>query len=136
MSEYQPEFGQMTFGQPWQPHAASELLEAALRSIDHELCRVMGNRLQKEYDSPFGNTGNRYECETFKAHAYSWADDVTQEFNFAWRDLRVSWYKYLGRGMSVNRAVTPDEIDTLLNDCLAAVRALPEDAPGHDADVS
>lgn len=109
---FRPEFGQMLFGQPSQSFAAPEILEAVFGRIDDELSRVMWNVNQEEYASPFSNSGNRFECDTFKVHAYDWGSD-DQPWNFAWRDLRVSWYKYMGRGMSANMEVSPDLADML-----------------------
>lgn len=126
MTQYMPELGQAAFGQPFHEIAAGAYIEAALNAIRHDLDRVMWNREQKEYDSPFGNTGNSFSNDTFEAIAYSWSDDE-QPYNFAWRDVRISWYKYLGRGMSMNRAVTPDEAAGMLDDCLASLRAFDEE---------
>jgi hypothetical protein len=118
---YQPELGQMIFGQPSQSYEGSELLDAALRAISNELDRAMWNIEQEEYSSPFDNTGNRFECDTFKAHAYSWGDDE-QPWNFKWRDVEISWYKWSGRGLSTNKPLPPDLISEMLDDCLGAVR--------------
>lgn len=119
--QYQPELGQAIFGQPHQAFEGSDLLEAALRSIGDEICRVMWNERQEEFDNPFFNTGNRYESPVFSVHAYSWSDDE-QPWNFKWRDLRVSWYKHVGRGLSANMDVTPQLISEMLNECLVDLR--------------
>lgn len=128
MTEYQPELGQMCFGQPFKRFAGSELLEAALRSISNELDRVMWNIEQKEYASPFDNSGNvpGFVCPTFSAHAYSWGDEE-QPYNFKWRDVEISWYKWSGRGLSVNQNLTPEKIAEMLGDCLGAVRQYEKD---------
>lgn len=118
---YQPELGQAVFGQPYKEFAGSELLEAALHSISNELERAFWNISQKEYDSPFYNTGNQFDCATFSAHAYSWGDD-DQPWNFKWQDVEISWYKHCGRGLSVNQDIKPDRISEMLDDCLRAVR--------------
>ena len=111
----------MIFGQPHKQFGVSEIVEAALRAIDHELVRVMENKQHKEYSSPFDNTGATFKCDTFEANAYSWGDDE-QPFNFKWRDIEISWYKYCGRGMSANKQITPDMASDMLNDCVAALR--------------
>ena len=123
MNQYQPELGQMAFGQPHKEYEGSELLEAALRAIGYELERVMGNIHQREYSSPFDNSGNveGFVCPTFSAHAYSWGDE-DQPYNFKWRDVEISWYKWSGRGLSVNKPLSPDLISEMLDACLAAVR--------------
>ncbi len=42
--------------------------------------------------------------------------------NFRCGDFEVSWYKYLGRGMSMNRAVSEAESVQILTRCLESVR--------------
>jgi hypothetical protein len=81
MKEYEPELGQAVFGQPWKQYGASHLVIAALDLINRELCRIQWNIHQKEYDSPFHNTGNQFECDTFEVNAYDWGDDE-QPYNF------------------------------------------------------
>jgi len=63
--------------------------------------------------NPFENTGHKYKGKCFEVEAYSWDDD-DQKYNFKWRDIEVSWYKYLCRGMEVNREVSEDEIKNML----------------------
>lgn len=116
---YEPELGQMIFGQPYKTFRVSNIVDAALCRIRDSLDRVMWNVHQKEYESPFGNTGNSFKCDTFEVCAYSWGDEE-QPFNFKWRDVEISWYKYLGRGMSANKEIKPDLAAELLNDCLEA----------------
>ena len=124
---YEPELGQMAFGQPWKEYEVPEIWVAALSHLSDELGRAMWNRSQVEYHSPFGNTGERFDCPAFSAHAYSWSDD-DQKWNFKWRDVEISWYKWLGRGMSANMQLTPDMAAEMLVECLHAVRAL-DDKP-------
>lgn len=119
---YQPELGQMMFGQPSQELECPEWLEAYLWMIDTELSRVMWNVHQEEWDSPFSNTGNSYKNDTFEVEAYSWDDETPQPFNFKWKDIQISWYKHCGRGMSVNKKVTHKEGERLLNACLKSIR--------------
>ena len=121
MNDYEPELGQALFGQPYKEYDVSNLLHAALQSIDAELDRVMGNVTQKEYHSPFANSGNDFKCDAFEVDAYSWDETIEQKYNFKWRDIEISWYKYLGRGMSVNRVMSNDYIAQMLDDCLLAL---------------
>lgn len=120
MSNYIPELGQAVFGQPSQAYACGNYIEAALMMIRDELDRVMGNITQKSYNSPFNNSGERFECDVFKVHAYSWGDEP-QPWNFTWKDVEISWYKWLGRGMSINRTLLPDECAIMLDECLSAL---------------
>lgn len=113
MTTYEPELGQMAFGQPWQEFQCPAYLEFALECIRYALLTV------HDVD-PFGNTGQHFKCSAFETHAYSWADEE-QAFNFAYDDIRISWYKYLGRGTTVNRHVTKEETIQLLRDCLKEI---------------
>ena len=124
MSEYEPELGQALFGQPYKEYGASDLLIAALREIGRELDRVMWNIHQKVYSSPFDNTGNSFKCDVFEAEAYSWNEDYDQQFNFKWHDVEVSWYKYLGRGTTVNQKISNNKISEMLDDCLSAIQKM------------
>jgi hypothetical protein len=121
MKEYEPELGQLCFGQPWKQYEASNLVIAALDLINRELCRIQWNIHQKEYDSPFHNTGNSFRCDSFEVMAYDWGDDE-QPYNFKWKDVEISWYKYHGRGETVNQDIVPDRINEMLDDCMVALK--------------
>lgn len=123
---YEPEIGQMLFGQPHQRFEVPLYVEAALRAISAELDRVMWNLHgeEYEYESPFANTGNRFECDTFKVHAYDWNEDHHQAWNFKWKDIEISWYKHYRRGASINREIGPAECAVMLFECHEAVTRL------------
>lgn len=127
---YTPELGQMVFGQPHKPNAVPAIWEAALAMVRDELGRVLWNIHQEEYDSPFGNTANRFECPAFAVEAYSWGDEE-QPWNFKWGEVEIGWYKYFGRGMSANRPLTPDLAAEMLDACLAALRAYEREKLPH-----
>lgn len=120
MSNYKPELGQAAFGQPFKEFNVSPELESALMAIETRLCLKMAQHV-KNYDSPFANTGNKFSCGTFSVEAYSWDDDVDQPWNFKWRDVEVSWYKYFGRGMSVNQNLSIARIEEMLVECYEAI---------------
>jgi hypothetical protein len=115
----------MAFGQPFQQFNVPEIWVAALDAVNSEIERVWGNTGKRD-NGPMTNSGSRFDCDVFSAHAYDWGDDE-QPWNFKWRDVRISWYKWAGRGMSANMHLTPDMASEMLNDCLAAVRALDVD---------
>ncbi len=119
---YDPELGQMAFGQPWKRFEASELLIAALEYLREEIARVYWNNVQHKILDPFGNTGGSYETKVFRVEAYSWDEDERQPFNFKCGPIKISWYKYLGRGTSVNKELSPAEINEMLEKCLKSVR--------------
>lgn len=101
---------------------ASNLLKAALRAIEEKLETVMWNIYQKDYDSPFRNTGNKFSQPNipFEVAAYSWLDEQ-QEWNFKWKDVHITWYKHMSRGTEVNQLLTNLKIEEMLNECLAAL---------------
>lgn len=119
-------------------YPASNLLNAALFRIDDLLGKVMWNIHQEEYDSPFSNSGNTFKCDTYEVRAYDWSWDFDldtnsppQPYNFKWRDLEVTWYKYLGRSTETNRPIAPDEISEMLDDCIKATWKLDPDEFGY-----
>ena len=118
MGDYKPELGQILFGQPPKEYACSDMLDAALTFIRHRLDTVLWNRLQKEVESPFGNTGSRFDTDGLSIHSYSWSDD-DQPYNFKCGDVEVSWYKYLGRGMSANADYSPSDVSSVLSTALS-----------------
>lgn len=128
---YEPELGQLCFGQPFKEYKVSDLVIAALHEIDDKLSTVMWNIYQKEYSSPFSNTGNSFKCDTFEVEAYSWNDAMEQPYNFKWKDVEISWYKYLGRGVSSNIEISPELANQMLNECLEAVYRLEKDRDTH-----
>lgn len=108
----------------WAEYEVPDYVEAMLMSIRSELSRVLWNINQREID-PFGNTGEVFEdSPTFKVRAYDWgkADgEDPMEPNFEWKDFKVMWYKYFGRGMSCNRDMKPHEAAKMLSECLEAI---------------
>lgn len=120
MSEYEPELGQACFGQAWQPRECPLNVQRVLDALQSAWPVLLGT------PNPFSNTGERFDGKAFRAHAYSWNDDEHQDFNFAWRDVRVSWYKYLGRGTSINRRMSDAEITEMFRECMSELLLLNE----------
>lgn len=109
--------------------SVSNLCEAALYSIKRDLNRVMWNKRQTDYDSPFDNTGNvtGFKNDVFEVHAYDWNEETKQIFNFKWESVEISWYKRCGRGMSCNQELTFEKIDQMLNECTASLDKMDEE---------
>ena len=119
------ELGNMAFNPNTnQNFECEEYIIALLRELDRELSRVMWNVHQKEYDSPFDNTGNSYKNAVFEVQAYNWNDDIQQEYNFRWEDVKISWYKYLGRDTTINKPITAEYAVKMFNDCLERIRLI------------
>ena len=103
------------------------LIEAALSSIRCEMDRLYWNKNQKEMSSPFDNTGNTYHNDVFTVRAYDWQereDDADAEPNFEYADLKVYWYKYLGRGTHARcpHEITADFLEKMIKECFEAMR--------------
>jgi len=119
MDIYEPELGQEVFGQPYQKFECPEYIIALLQYLEYEI-----ELTYDEYDrkSPFRNTGNKFSNETFEVHAYSWDEEVPQPYNFKYKDIIISWYKWLGRGTTINREVTPEEAIEMFDECMKSIR--------------
>lgn len=101
---------------------SDELVISALKSIEESLDVYMWNKTQKKYSSPFRNTGNSFKNDVFEVSAYYWgADEKEMEKpNFKYKNIEISWYKYLGRGMDIPE-ITYEELDDMLNECLKSL---------------
>ena len=116
------ELGQMCFSPNTIYHYdCPDYVVALLRDIARKLDVVMWNSKQKEYDSPFGNTGNDFVCDTFEVHAYNWNEDINQPYNFKCGDIEISWYKYLGRGCTMNNKWSQSTMIEMYNKCMKAL---------------
>lgn len=100
---------------------------ALLREIDRQLDRIMWNIYQETYDSPFGNTSNSFKLGNFEIQAYNWNDDESQEYNFIYKvdktkanmpDLKISWYKYLGRDTTINQEIDSSVMVQIFDDIM------------------
>lgn len=119
---YIPELGQLAWGQPSQPLECPVYIESILRLIEKRMDIKFGwVPLTGTDGNPFRNTGGEFHNDTFQVEAYSWNEDVEQLYNFKYNDIEVSWYKYVGRGMSINRAVSHQEAAKMVTDCLKSL---------------
>ncbi len=98
-------------------HPVHASLEAAL-----EVLKNTWEVFRPNAPNPFANTSERFECATFSVHAYSWGDEA-QPWNFKWRDVEISWYKYFGRSMSTSSIVSEARTRQLVRECLPALLA-------------
>ena len=95
---------------------------ALLKDIDNRLQIAYWNKNQEEMLSPFGNTGNSYKGSNFEVQAYNWNEETEQPYNFKYKDIEISWYKYLGRGTTINGQYPPDKIIEMYNDIISEFR--------------
>lgn len=114
-----------------QEYICPEYIISLLEGIESKLETVMWNINQKEYDSPFGNTANSFELNNFGIYAYSWDEDVNQEYNFIYKvdktkanmpDLKISWYKYLGRDTTINQVIDSNVFIQIYDDIMEQLR--------------
>ena len=100
----------------------TRLIRSCLFEIERELARLYWNKDHTELNSPFQNTGDRYQCDAFRAAAYNW--DENREPNFQYKDLKCWWYKHAGRGMCAESKVpiTAEYLADMLDDCFKAMR--------------
>lgn len=128
--KYEPELGQ-SLSANYMELSCPSYVEKALGAI-----KSVMEVSKKNYYTPFSNSGEKFKNDVFEANAFDWSecmcydlpDDeckcghIEQTYNFKWKDFEVSWYKYLGRGMSINRAITQDETNKMLSECLESLR--------------
>lgn len=100
-----------------------ELIVAALKSIRQEMDRLYFNKHQKEMNSPFDNTGEVFNCPVFSVIAYRWDELDKPVANFQYKDLRVYWYKHLGRGDYAKclHELTTEDLNTMIVECKEAL---------------
>jgi len=110
-----------------QTYSCPDWVVALLRDLSRRLSRIKYNMQQTEYDSPFDNTGNEYYNGTFEVQAYNWDDDVTQPYNFKWKDVEISWYKYLGRDTTINNNYDERYLIEMYNDCKQSLEKINDD---------
>jgi len=116
MKEYEPELGQMCMGQPTQKLECPDYVAAALEYLAYFF---YDKKISQ--GNPFRNTGAKWSNFLFTVNAYDWNEDNIQPFNFKYKDIEISWYKYLGRGMSINREVSEEECWTMLKECVESI---------------
>ncbi len=129
MKNYEPELGQMIFGQPAQRYKTPIYLDVALECLQGYFSTRIDSleKLKDFIDNPFDNTGAVFKNSVFEVQAYNWNTDVEQEFNFKWRDFKVSWYKWLGRGQSMNRKISKAECYIMLKECLGSLLVMTDE---------
>lgn len=76
--------------------------------------------------------GTNIETDKFMMHRFCWCEmdncpwcwdeeehgEQKPNFHYKPTDFRVSWYKYIGRGMTMNRQISIGECSRILADCI------------------
>ena len=100
-----------------------DYITALLQDIRDDLDTLYWNEHQKEYhDNPFSNSGNvkGFNNGVFEVHSYDWGadwEDEEQQPNFACGGFKIWWYKYLGRGMYMNKNISPRKMIKIYQQC-------------------
>lgn len=100
----------------------SQLLEAGLRIIA-DACGGDSDWCEKY--------GANFENSIFRMHVYCWCEEdacpycreIDPEPNF-WHKasgLKVTWYKYIGRGMEIEGVEKPEWICNIITECLKSI---------------
>jgi len=119
MINYEPELGQSCFGNPTGEYEVSEVGKACVEHILKEVSRTFWNNNQKEWDTYVSP-----EFESIDIQPYYWGDDeeLKKRPNLKFGDVEIRWYKHPGRGLSVNKPMTPDDWHLWLNAVIEAIR--------------
>ena len=128
-NKFQPEIGQLIYGNRWDSFDCPWYVEAALRYLESVIERVEQNITQKKFISPLDNNATRYKTPVFELRSYSWVECICPEGkvnpkclsclpNFKCGPLEIRWYKYCGRGMSMNKKLNANEIAKVFKKCI------------------
>lgn len=150
MSEhYEPEIGQFTFGCAWQqfgcPDSCNDALMALTEALPsdgaspcygawHENDVFVMRRYNwdgcscgfEEAEWEFSQRDPKptaEECDAWLKEHWHLDDclDVLPNFHHKPTGLKISWYKYIGRGMSSNQKIKYQEFAAIIAQCIASL---------------
>lgn len=98
-----------------------EYIISLLEGIDSLMQALYLNKHKERMDSPFSNTAAKFKNDVFQVEAYSWDDEYEQPYNFKWRDVEISWYKYLGRDTTINQKISPKKAIKMFKECIESL---------------
>lgn len=123
---YEPELGQLCFGNPCGAYDAGDIGRACLEYVLSEVERVYWNRNQRQWDY-YVDPG----LPGIAFRPYYWGDieEEAEKPNLTvdGSDIEIRWYKHPCRGTTTQRPVTPDEWPAWLSKALELVRATDDD---------
>ena len=113
---YEPELGQLMYGTPPGEFTFGKLEKWAVTSLRRLATLTKVESLSQNIG------GVSFRNDVFEMRNYHWcADDEdcpeAARPNFKCGDVEIRWYKYLGRGMSVNRQITKEELTEIFQKC-------------------
>jgi len=135
---YEPELGQFAFGQPWQEYGLPDSDRGYVSARLVELTQAIFEKTDDKEEMGFGLVGSYdygidFRNNVFSMFPYYWGDTCAEEDkecdgecldsrpNFKCGAVEVNWYKYIGRGMSVNRPVSRKEWRDIFNKCFKSL---------------
>ena len=95
-----------------------------LDAILSEIAYSVSKDPKLEWADKYGTT---IDNDTFMMHPYCWCErdeclwcgeESTPNFWYKPLDFKVWWYKYIGRGMEINKELTAIQLATMVIDCL------------------
>lgn len=123
------ELGQLCFGNRFASYDAPDFVTAGFMLLENEIQRVEFNRRQKTFESPlssgaFNLTEMIYKNKVFQIHAYYWGENrrLKARPNFKCGKFEVFWYKYMGRGMTMNQNVDANQFFRIIEKCMKYLR--------------
>lgn len=114
------ELGNLTFNtNKNQIYQCPDYLMDTLKKISTTLNHYF--KYDNVFGNPFSNSGSKYKNDVFEVEAYSWDEEYEQPYNFKYKDIKISWYKYLGRDTTVNKEISYEECQEMENNCLKSI---------------
>lgn len=120
--------------EPYQTYEATDFHEALLFAIAREIGRVHHNHYQSSWDRWSDDPhipGIRWRRYVYQCDCPE-SDDgfiprhlencIVSQPNFQFEDVEFNWYKYPGRGMSVNKEWATDEWRQWFDRCITKIR--------------
>jgi hypothetical protein len=120
------ELGQLLSDREPSSYPCPDFIEAGLQYLAYRLETKAWNMTQEHYDAPTGNSGGECRTNRFEMRAYCWDDESERASlpNFKSGDFEVYWYKYLGRGMTMNEDIDANDFFEIIDDCIDSLGSL------------
>lgn len=96
-------------------------------SLIDSMLRAVGEKYSEDKDAEWaGKYGTNYENELFAMCKFCWCEKEDckvcngelPNFHYKPLDFKLSWYKYIGRGVEMNKTLTQTEILEMANTLL------------------